>query len=117
MLSLIQVEIPCPGIKIDILGRCLVLGSYCLFGRGTFWTGGSSFMMIFWAVIIIAGAYLLFKHFSENRSIVQETSSQGKGAYYDREKSQDPLVIAEERYAKGEITQEEFEKIKDNLSG
>jgi putative membrane protein len=62
--------------------------------------GGIFFGLLFW-IFIIAVAYLLIKLLMEqNKSRGEENSA---------------LDIAKERYAKGEITKEEFEEIKRNL--
>jgi putative membrane protein len=67
--------------------------------------GGGWFMMILWVVVIgliIWGVFSLVKNGNLNT---------GGGAPVRRE----PLDIAKERYAKGEITKEELEDIKRNL--
>jgi len=71
------------------------------YGYGMMGSGGMLFGLIFW-IIIIVGAYLLIKYLIEQNKV-----SGGK------EKS--ALEIAKERYAKGEITKEEFEEIKKGL--
>ena len=66
------------------------------------WGFGGAWMIIIWIIIIgliVWGVVALIKH-----------SSQGTG-----EKRQ-PLDIAKERYAKGEISKEEYERIKKDLS-
>jgi putative membrane protein len=58
-------------------------------------------VLMFWILPIVM-AYLLIKHIiSRNKTL----SGEGKSA----------LDFAKERYAKGEITKEEFEEIKKNL--
>ena len=61
-------------------------------------------MIIFWVVIVallVWGGASLFR---------RGDSSSGGTA------KKDPLEIARERYARGEITKEEFEEIRKNLS-
>ena len=60
---------------------------------------GWIFMLLFWGLIILGVVYLL-----------QLVAKGGKG-----EQREAPLEILKKRYAKGEITKEEFEKIKDDL--
>jgi putative membrane protein len=60
-------------------------------------------MWILWIVIIglvIWGVIALVKHSSSTSNTTQK---------------RDPLEIAKERYARGEITKEEYEEIKKNL--
>lgn len=57
-------------------------------------------MLLFWILIIVL-AYLLIKQ------LLEQSKSRGE------EKS--ALDIAKERYAKGEITEEEFEEMKKRL--
>lgn len=72
-----------------------MMGPWALGGGG--WMGLG--MVVFW-MFLIAGFYLLV---TNNRS---SNPSPGNRA----------LAIAQERYARGEITQEEFEKINEILS-
>jgi len=61
-------------------------------------------MIIVWVVIIaliVWGVVALVKHSSSTS---------------DTSHKRDPLEIARERYAKGEINKEEYEEIKKNLS-
>ncbi len=70
---------------------------------GGSWFGGGMFMMIvFWAVVI-AGGVALFRGFARN-------------SQNDREMPVNmALEILKQRYAKGEISQEEFERMKQDL--
>jgi len=62
--------------------------------------GGMFFGLLFWIFIIVV-AYLLIKRLMEqNKSHREEKSG---------------MDIAKERYAKGEITKEEFEEMKTRL--
>ncbi len=65
---------------------------------------GSSWMLILWVVVvalIVWGVITLVKRGNSASGTAQK---------------HDPLDIARERYAKGEISREEFEEIKKNLS-
>jgi putative membrane protein len=72
------------------------------------WNGGGWFwmalMMIFGAVVIVVVVFLLLRPFYENRGGSSQTT-------------ESPLDIAKRRYAAGEITAEEYEKIKRNIEG
>ncbi len=71
-------------------------------GMGTFgFFGGGIFMLLFW-ILLIAGAVYLVKYIAES----------GKGK---KQKGDRAIEILKERYAKGEVTKEEFEKKKKEL--
>jgi putative membrane protein len=72
---------------------------------GWIWMG---LMMLAGLVVIVAVIYLLFKGFS---------SSETRGAFSSAGYKETPLEIARRRYAAGEINQEEFERIRKDLSG
>jgi len=60
-------------------------------------------MILFWIILVVAIVMLVKTFFDSSK----------KGSY----KSRDSLDILKERYAAGEITHDEFEKIKRNLVG
>ncbi len=70
---------------------------------GCFGWGGGIFMMffmlLFWVAVIFLAFYLLRKYVQPGGSLAQDG----------------PLDIAKKRYAKGEISREEFERIKNDL--
>ena len=69
-------------------------------GVGWWWAFGGLFMLLFWAGLIVL--------------IVWGVMKLGKGG--GTVPKSNPLDIAKERYAKGEISKEEFEQIKKDLS-
>jgi putative membrane protein len=71
------------------------------YGWGIGFGWGWFFMVIFWILVILGIIYL-----------IKVVAGRGKGI----EKEDTPLNILKKRYAKGEITKEEFEKIKDDLT-
>ena len=74
----------------------------CTWFGGTWFGGGMLMMIIFWAVAI-AGGVALFRAFARNNQ-------------NDREMPVNTaLEILKQRYAKGEISQEEFVKMKQDL--
>jgi len=73
-------------------------------GMGWWMVIGSVWMIIFWILIIALVAWGI-KSLSGNR---------GSGS--DVIRKNDALGIARERYARGEISKEEFEQIKRDLS-
>ena len=65
---------------------------------------GGIFMLLFWSVVIV----LIVWGINQLRG--------NRGSSTDAPQRHTPLDIAKERYAKGEISQEEFEQIKKHLS-
>jgi len=65
-------------------------------GMGPGWV----FMVLFWVLVILGIIYLI------------QLISRGS----KREETETALDILKKRYARGEITEEEFEKIRDNLT-
>ncbi len=63
------------------------------------------FMVLFWGGIIALIAWL----------VIRTTRSASHGSTIPGEQS--PLDIARERYAKGEISRDEFERIRKDLTG
>ena len=70
------------------------------FGAGWGWAFSWVPMILLWVGLIILLVWVVMK-------IVKGSSNESKG---------DALDIARERYAKGEISKEEFEQIKKDLS-
>lgn len=83
-------------------------------GNGYWGGGGFSFgmmvaMAVWWALVIAAGVF--FVRWLSRRA-GRGGAQPRPGAYGDAE---DPLEIARRRYAKGEITREQFVEIKETL--
>ena len=78
-----------------------MMGNWGYYGAGYGWAGffGPIFMLLFWALII--WAIVAFVHW---------TTTQGS-----EKKASSAMAILEERYAKGEISKEEFEGKKRDL--
>ena len=68
---------------------------------GWFWM---ALMMVFWAIVAIVVIFFLARAFTSNGSRAKE------------EGQEKPLDIARRRYAAGEITEEEFERIRQTLN-
>ena len=63
--------------------------------------GWGILMMLFWAIVLAVVIYVAVRLFKGH-----DASNQASG----------PLDIAKERYAKGEITKDQFEQLKKDLS-
>lgn len=74
-------------------------------GSGMFGFGGGSFMMI---VIILLTGYLIYLGVNNQQQSIQNRN--------ERQNDTDALEIAKARLARGEITTEEFEQIKQQIS-
>ena len=66
------------------------------------WFGGGIFMLLFWGVIIIGGFFLV-------RYLMRQSQTTTRVA------ENTALEILKQRYARGEINDEEFEKMKAKL--
>ena len=66
------------------------------------WFGGGIFMLVFLVVILVGGFFLvrMLMHHSQSIALSSENTA---------------LEILKQRYARGEINHEEFEKMKANL--
>lgn len=72
------------------------------FGNSMF-LGGGIFMFIFWILIIVLIISIIKENFiGDNKNSIQN-------------KSETPLEILKMRYAKGEITEEQFQDMKEKL--
>ncbi|RCW54611.1 MULTISPECIES: SHOCT domain-containing protein [Halanaerobium] len=78
--------------------------------------GGGGFMMFFWVIILAAVIYFIVQKGNEGKNYNQRNNN----SYYNREQIRsDHRDSAEEtarqRYAKGEISKDEFDEIIRNL--
>lgn len=64
-------------------------------------SGWGIFMMLFWLVVLVAIIYVVIRLFKSHESNTNQNT--------------DPVDIAKKRYAKGEITKEQFEQLKKDL--
>jgi len=91
------------------------MGRFSHMGFNSFW-GGGGFMMIFWVIILAAVIYFIVQRSNENNYKSQDYN---RNHYNDQQISDHYRDSAEEtarqRYAKGEISKEEFEEIIRNL--
>ena len=67
------------------------------------WFGGGIFMLIFLVVILVGGFFLVRMLMNHSKSIARTSENTA-------------LEILKQRYARGEISHEEFEKMKANIS-
>jgi putative membrane protein len=75
-----------------------MMSNYGFMGMGGGFIGGM-FMLLFWILVII-GAIYFFKYLAQDQN---------------KEQHKDPMEILKERYAKGEIDEDEFEQRKKDL--
>jgi putative membrane protein len=90
-----------------------------MFGHGFGWMGGwggyggfGGIMMLFFVILIVLAVFGLARWGRRGMGMGGGCCSTG----YTHPGGNDPLDIARERYAKGEITEEEFNRIKKGLS-
>ena len=77
-----------------------------------FWNEGMGWWMMFggvWMILFLGGIIALIVWGVKK-------ATEGKDAGFSGSQRHNPLDIAKERYAKGEISREEFEQIKKDLS-
>lgn len=67
------------------------------------WFGGGWFMMVFWWVVVIVAIVLIIGYINRNRSLPQKGDS--------------ALEILRKRYAAGEITEDEYKRMKKEILG
>ena len=76
----------------------------CVEGIGWWTVGGAIFMVVLWGTIVAVVIWGISK-------------MRERGDYqFCTNKKHDPLDIARARFARGDISQEEFEQVKKNLS-
>lgn len=66
------------------------------------WSGGGIFMLLFVVAIIVGGFFLVRMLMKQSKTAIQTTENTA-------------LEILKQRYARGEISHEEFEKMKGNV--
>ena len=91
------------------------MGRFGHMGVDNFWGGGS--MMIFWAILLAAVIYFIVQKSNENKNFSSQGSysPQYNNHNFDREYNESAEETARQRYASGEISKDEFEKIIKNL--
>lgn len=91
------------------------MGRFGHMGFSRFW-GGGGFMMIFWFILLAAVIYFIVQKNNVNNNNHQDYN---RDNYNDQQISPNHRDSAEEtarqRYAKGEISKDEFEEIIKNL--
>jgi putative membrane protein len=94
------------------------MGRFGHMGFNSFWEGGG-FMMIFWVIILAAVIYFIVQKSNENKNYVQRDNRANYTEPHEQQLSHNHRDGAEEtarqRYAKGEISKEEFDEIIRNL--
>ncbi len=77
-----------------------------------YWYGPFQWLIFF--LIIGLGIYLVIKY---EIVVIGKRSGKTKQIGIDTETRESPLHILEKRYVRGEITEEEFQKIKKSIEG
>ncbi len=75
-------------------------------GWGWGWGFGGIFMILFWALIILGVA-----------ALVKWLAAGGGGGEQGGSPASRPMDILKERYARGEITRDQFEQMRRDLGG
>jgi putative membrane protein len=70
------------------------------------WVFGAAWMVIFWGGIVALVVW----------AVTRVTGDREKGRDQQRLEGRSPLDIAKERYARGEITREQFEQLRHDLT-
>lgn len=76
--------------------------------HGNEW-GFGVLMMVFWLIVLAVAAFVVLRYLKEHNYHASQISQTGEVQKLD------PLDIVRERYAKGEITKEQFEQLKKDL--
>lgn len=67
------------------------------------WSGGMVFGWVFWILLLVVIIWVVYQFLSKNQNSANT-------------KSENAMDILKERYAKGEITKEEYENMKKDLN-
>lgn len=76
-----------------------------MMGGPGWWSGGWWMMPLFW-ILVIAGIVMVVK------SLIDRPAHASHASHVEKT----PLQILDERYARGEISEQEFEHIREHLS-
>ena len=91
------------------------MGRFGHMGFNRFW-GGGGFMMIFWVIILAAVIYFIVQKSNENKNYNRDYNHNHYNEQQINDHRRDSAEeTARQRYAKGEISKEEFEEILNNL--
>lgn len=84
-------------------------------GYGGFFLGG--LMTAIWAALLVLLVLWIVRNWSGISSAVRRSAATSQPENQAPRATQTPLEIAQTRYAKGEITREEYETIRRDLQG
>jgi uncharacterized membrane protein len=74
-------------------------------------------MSVLWTVLIVLAVLWVTRNWGSIKGYAQRTASSLQSSVTSSATSQAPLEILQTRYAKGEITREEYEAIRRDLVG